>query len=167
MTAEPYTTLMRFREWATNDLYVILAGCLEGLPEPDRTIVVGVLDHIHTVEDIFRHNLERRPHEFHAPRSDVVPSLGALHSASRAIGAWYTEYTAALSLHELAECIDFTYSNGEAARMTRGQMLLHVAMHGTGHRGNISILLQKNGLQPSRDRLTDFLAATGAGGDGW
>ncbi len=160
VTAEPYCTLMRFREWATNDLYVVLAGCLESLPEPDRTIVLRVLDHIHTVEDIFRHNLQRRPHAFRAPRSDAMPPFESLHSASREIGAWYAEYTAALSPQELDEPIDFTYSNGEPARMTRGQMLLHVAMHSTGHRGNIGMLLQKNGVQPNRDRLTDFLEAT-------
>lgn len=42
--------------------------------------------------------------------------------------------------------------------MTRGDMLLHVATHGTYYRGNIGILLQKNGIEPNPDRLTDFLA---------
>lgn len=160
MSTEPYCTLMRFRDWATNDLYGVLADCHEGLPEPDRTIVLRVLDHMHTVEDIFRHNLERRPHAFRAPRSAVMPPFEELRSASRAIGAWYADYTAALAPRQLDEPIDFTYANGEPARMTRGQMLLHVALHSTGHRGNIGILLQKNGVQPNPDRLTDFLEAT-------
>lgn len=43
--------------------------------------------------------------------------------------------------------------------MTRSQMLLHVATHAAGHRGQIALLLQKNGLAPFSDRLTDFFDA--------
>jgi uncharacterized damage-inducible protein DinB len=54
-------------------------------------------------------------------------------------------------------------ANGGPARMTRGEMLLHVAMHAAGHRGQAALLLQKNGIQPWPDRITDFLAADDAG----
>jgi uncharacterized damage-inducible protein DinB len=47
--------------------------------------------------------------------------------------------------------------------MTRGEMLLHVAMHAAGHRGQVALLLQKNGIQPWPDRITDFLRAERAG----
>lgn len=162
MNAHPYATLMRFRQWATSDLYAVLARCIEGVPEPDRSIILRVLDHIHAVEEIFRHNLERRPHDFRAPRSTTMPPFDALRSASSAIGAWYVEYAGGLAPELVDEVVDFTYSNGSSARMTRGEMLLHVAMHGTYHRGNVGILLQKNGIQPNQDRLTDFLEARSA-----
>ena len=55
--------------------------------------------------------------------------------------------------------IAFSFSNGEPGRMTRGEMLLHVALHGAGHRGQVALLLQKNGIQPWPDRITDFLGA--------
>jgi uncharacterized damage-inducible protein DinB len=47
--------------------------------------------------------------------------------------------------------------------MTRGEMLLHVAMHAAGHRGQAALLLQKNGIQPWPDRMTDFLKAEATG----
>jgi uncharacterized damage-inducible protein DinB len=47
--------------------------------------------------------------------------------------------------------------------MTRGEMLLHVALHAAGHRGQVALLLQKNGLEPWPDRITDFLRAEDAG----
>lgn len=159
MNGEPYTTLMRFRQWSTNDLYLVLCNCLHGVPEPERTIILRVLDHIQVVEDIFRHHLQRRPHGHQAPRSQTIPSFETMQVASREMGAWYADYTARLTQAELEAPIEFAYANGEPARLTRGEMLLHVAMHGAGHRGNIGILLQKNGLQPSPDRLTDFLRA--------
>lgn len=43
--------------------------------------------------------------------------------------------------------------------MTRGEMLLHVAKHAAGHRGQMALLLQRNGIQPWPDRMTDFLEA--------
>ena len=43
--------------------------------------------------------------------------------------------------------------------MTRGEMLLHVAMHAAGHRGQVALLLQKNGIEAWPDRITDFLGA--------
>jgi uncharacterized damage-inducible protein DinB len=47
--------------------------------------------------------------------------------------------------------------------MTRGEMLLHVATHGAGHRGQVALLLQKNAMQPYPDRITDFLRAEDGG----
>jgi uncharacterized damage-inducible protein DinB len=57
------------------------------------------------------------------------------------------------------EAISFFFANGKPARMTRGEMLLHVAMHAAGHRGQAALLLQKNGIVPWPDRITDFLGA--------
>ena len=38
---------------------------------------------------------------------------------------------------EVDEPLAFSFANGEPARMTRGEMLLHVAMHAAGHRGQV------------------------------
>ena len=46
---------------------------------------------------------------------------------------------------------------GKRARMRRGEILLHVCLHGTYHRGNAGAVLQLKGLTPSRDSVTDFL----------
>ncbi|WP_447765105.1 hypothetical protein [Sphingopyxis panaciterrae] len=43
--------------------------------------------------------------------------------------------------------------------MTRGEMILHVAMHGAGHRGNIGAILFLNGIEPNPDGITDFVGA--------
>jgi uncharacterized damage-inducible protein DinB len=42
--------------------------------------------------------------------------------------------------------------------MTRGEIILHVCLHGTYHRRNAGIVLQ-NGIAPNDDRMTDFLEA--------
>jgi uncharacterized damage-inducible protein DinB len=159
----PYRTLMHYKRWATNGLNSVLAENLERLPADERILVRRLLDHIQTVDEIFSHNLEARPHGHLAPRSVELPSFDALASKARATADWYADYADALLPEEVDEAIVFSFSNGEPANMTRGEMLLHVAMHAAGHRGQAALLLQKNGIQPWPDRLTDFLRAEDAG----
>jgi hypothetical protein len=65
-----------------------------------------------------------------------------------------------LSEVDFDEPIEFTFTSGKPARMRRGEIILHVCMHGTYHRGNAGAVLQLKGLTPSRDSVTDFLEDT-------
>ncbi|MBN9088853.1 MAG: DinB family protein [Reyranella sp.] len=159
----PYRTLIHYKRWATNGLNAVVAETIDRLPDGDRVLVLRLLDHIQTVDEIFRHNLEAIPHGYAAPRSAEIPSLEVLRNEARATANWYADYADALVADEVDETIDFAFSNGEPASMTRGEMLLHVAMHAAGHRGQVALLLQKNGIQPWPDRITDFLKAGNAG----
>ncbi len=158
----PYRTLMHTKRWATNGLNAVIAEALERIAADERTQILRLLDHIQAVDEIFGHNLEGRPHGYRAPRSVELPSFDALASKARSTGDWYVDYADALLPEEVDEAIAFSFSNGEAVRMTRGEILLHVAMHAAGHRGQVALLLQKNGIQPWPDRLTDFLRAEDA-----
>lgn len=159
----PYRTLIHYKRWATNGLNSVVADNLDRIPEEDRVLIRRLLDHIQAVDEIFSHNLEARPHNHSAPRSTELPSLEVLTRKASATGDWYVDYADALRPDEVDEPIAFSFSNGEPARMTRGEMLLHVAMHAAGHRGQVALLLQKNGIQPWPDRITDFLKAEDAG----
>lgn len=155
----PYRTLVHSKRWATNGLNAVLAESLDRIPEDDRILIRRLLDHIQVVDEIFRHNLEERPHDHRAPRSDELPSFATLEQEARATADWYAGYADTLRPQEIDETIAFCFSNGERARMTRGEMLLHVTMHAAGHRGQVALLLQKNGIQPWPDRITDFMKA--------
>lgn len=157
MLTLPYRTVIHQKRWATNGLNAVLAENLERVPSDERILVVRILDHVQIVDEIFRHNLEARPHGYLAPRSVELPSFDALATRARETGDWYAGYADALMPEELDEAIGFSFSNGEPARMTRGEMLLHVVTHAAGHRGQIALLLQKNGIQPFPDRITDFV----------
>jgi uncharacterized damage-inducible protein DinB len=158
----PYRTLIHQKRWATNGLNAVIAENVDRVPADERILILRLLDHIQVVDDIFRHNLEARPHNHTAPRSAELSSLDALASRARATADWYADYADALLPEEVDEPIAFSFANGEPARMTRGEMLLHVAMHAAGHRGQVALLLQKNGIQPWPDRITDFLKAEDA-----
>ena len=158
----PYRTLIHQKRWATNGLHAVIAETIDRVPADEQVLIRRLLDHIQVVDEIFRHNLEAQPHGYTAPRSPELPSLDALAKSARATADWYVDYADALKPEEVDEPIAVSFANGKPARMTRGEMLLHVAMHAAGHRGQAALLLQKNGIVPWPDRLTDFL---GSGAD--
>jgi uncharacterized damage-inducible protein DinB len=158
----PYRTLVHQKRWATNGLHAVIAETVDRVPADEQVLIRRLLDHIQVVDEIFRHNLEARPHGYAAPRSAELPCFEALAKRARATADWYVDYADALKPEEVDEPIAFRFANGKPARMTRGEMLLHVAMHAAGHRGQAALLLQKNGIVPWPDRLTDFL---GSGAD--
>lgn len=155
----PYRTLIHQKRWATNGLNAVLSDNLERLPADEQVLVRRLLDHIQIVDEIFRHNLVECPHGYTALRSGEIPAFETLAREARATADWYADYADALEPQEVDETIDFSFSSGEPARMTRGEMLLHVATHAAGHRGQVALLLQKNGILPFPDRITDFLKA--------
>jgi uncharacterized damage-inducible protein DinB len=67
-----------------------------------------------------------------------------------------------LAESEFEQPVDLVFTSGKPARMRRGEIILHVCLHGTYHRGNAGALLQLKGFTPSRDSITDFLEGAAA-----
>src|SRR5262249_1144789 len=123
----------------------------------DAAILVRILDHIHVVDRIFQHHLQGLPHAFRAPRSQETQDIRALAKAASDVNDWYVSYVGNLRDAEFDQPVNFVFSSGTRAWMTRGELILHVCLHGTYHRGNAGIVLQKKGISPNDDRMTDFL----------
>jgi uncharacterized damage-inducible protein DinB len=102
-------------------------------------------------------HLEGLPHAFRAARSGEIPDIRTLTEGSKEVDDWYVSYVDNQSAADFAQPVDFVFTNGTSACMTRGEIILHVGCHGTYHRGNAGIVLQKNGISPNDDRMTDFL----------
>jgi uncharacterized damage-inducible protein DinB len=101
--------------------------------------------------------LQGLPHAFQAPRSEATPDVGRLIEGAREVDDWYASYVGKLAASDFDQPLAFAFTNGTPARMSRGEIILHVCLHGTYHRGNAGIVLQKNGIKPNDDRMTDFL----------
>src|SRR6185312_13725254 len=104
-----------------------------------------------------QHHLLGRPHGFQAARSEVMPDLQTLKAGIREVDDWYAAYVRGLSADAFEQPVDFVFTSGKPARMRRGEIVLHVCLHGTYHRGNAGAILQLKGLTPSRDAITDYL----------
>ena len=86
-----------------------------------------------------------------------MPDVRTLAEGSKAVDDWYAAYVDGLSAADFEQPVDFVFTSRKPARMTCGEIILHVCLHGTYHRGNAGIVLQKNGISPNDDRMMDFL----------
>lgn len=157
MIQSPYALLINVKRWADEGLYEAVIQNLGQLTTEETAILLRILDHIHAVDQIFQHHLRGLPHTYKAARSEEIPELQALASSAQEIGEWYASYVGNLTEKDLAQPIDFVFTSGKPARMTRGEIILHVCMHGNYHRGNAGVVLQLKGLTPGPDGVTDFL----------
>lgn len=155
--AQPYSQLIAIKRWADRGLYDVLARNFDRLSAEESTIMLRILDHIHVVDRIFQHHLQGLPHTFKAPRSERIPDLQALADSAREVDDWYAAHVSRMTESDFEEPVDFVFTSGKAARMRRGEIIAHVCLHGTYHRGNAGAVLQLQGITPARDSITDFL----------
>ncbi len=160
MTCRPYAQLIEVKRWADAHLCDAMRQNLERLSKEDAVLMLRILDHIHVVDRIFQHHLQGEPHSFKAPRSDALPDFESLARGVREVDDWYAAYMQGVQASDLDQPIDFVFTHGRPERMSRGEMLLHVCLHGNYHRGNAGALLQLRGLTPGRDGITDYLQET-------
>ena len=159
MPVQPYSNLIRCKQWADRGLETLVADNSDRLEAEDAFIVLRILDHFHVVDRIFQHHLLSMAHPFTGPRSEVVPDAATLAAGIREVDDWYVDYVDGLPAAAFDQPVDFTYTNGTPMRMTRGEIILHVCLHGSYHRGNAGILFQKKGVTGPRDAMTDYLEA--------
>src|SRR5262249_3660978 len=159
VTASDCATLIHYKKWADGGLYRVVAEHLDGLADFEKFVLLRALHPMHAVDRIFQPHLLGKRHGWERPGPREPMPLPVLAEQVRELDDWYVDYVAALPEDRIDETIDFAFPNGAPARMRRADMLLHVVLHGTYHRGNAGILLQKNGVAPNDDRLTDFLGA--------
>jgi uncharacterized damage-inducible protein DinB len=157
MAHAPYSQLVDLKRWADRGLYDVVSRNLDLLTDEDTSLMLRVLDHMHVVDRIFQHHLLGLPHKFDAPRSERLPEFQALANSVREIDDWYASYVAGLAENDFEQPVEFVFTSGKPARMLRGEIILHVCMHGTYHRGNAGAVLQLKGITPNRDAVTDFL----------
>ena len=159
MTSQPYAQLIDIKRWADRGLYDVVSRNFDRLSAEEASIMLRIFDHIHVVDRIFQHHLQGLPHRFLAPRSEQMPELQTLADSAREVDDWYASYVGSLAEDDFEQPVDFIFTSGKPARMRRGEIILHVCLHGTYHRGNAGAVLQLQGLTPSPDAITDFLEA--------
>ena len=157
MAQAAYSLLVDIKRWADRGLYEAVSRNLDRLTEENVSILLRILDHMHAVDQIFQHHLQGSPHRFKAPRSERMPELRALAESVREVDDWYVSYVDSLAADDLEEPVDFIFTSGKRARMRRAEIILHVCLHGTYHRGNAGAVLQLKSITPSPDAITDFL----------
>ena len=145
------------KSWANGELFDVLASVSPSLQAAAIQTAVRTLNHIHVVDRIFRAHLLGEVHGYGATNTADTPELGALNFAVAETDLWFEEYVAGVSEASLAESLAFRFTDGDAGRMTREEMLAHVITHGAYHRGNVGQVLKAIDISPPRDLFTKFL----------
>jgi uncharacterized damage-inducible protein DinB/putative sterol carrier protein len=152
------STLERlFRYKAHSNKETLAAMRLFDDASPAKEIAIRVLSHTYVVDRIFAANLTGAEHGYTSPNTSRAPSLEELSAAIKTSDQWYIDYVSSLDKAQLAERIDFTFTDGEPGRMSREEMLWHVAIHGAGHRGQVGWIMMENSITPPADRFTSYL----------
>ena len=152
------STLQRLFSYKAHSSDEILAAMrLFADGSPAKQVALTVLSHTYVVDRIFAANLTRAEHGYAAATPSHTPSLEELSEAIRTSDQWYIDYVSHLDGPQLAARIDFTFTDGQPGRMSREEMLLHVAIHGSGHRGQIGLMMMQNSIMPPTDGFTSYL----------
>lgn len=147
--------LFRYKAWANDQLLTALAGL--GGDSPITGLAIKALSHSHVVDRIFAAHLRRETHAYTSANLSETPTLEDLSADIRDSDREYIDYVSALDQGELAESIDFVFTDGAPGRMSREEMLMHVITHGIGHRGQVSAVMLLNSVSPAKDGFTTWL----------
>lgn len=147
--------LFRYKAWANSELLARLAAL--GDESPITGLAVKALSHSYIVDRIFAAHIRREAHGYTSANATELPALGDLSADIRASDREYIDYVCRLDREQLAERIDFTFTDGAAGRMSREEMLMHVITHGIGHRGQVSAVMLFDSVAPAKDGFTTYL----------
>lgn len=131
---------------------------------PVAELATAILGHTYAVDQIFAANMLRKAHGYTSPNPSPALTLEELSEAIKASDQWYVDYVSRLEPEQLAERIDFTFTDGAPGRMSREEMLMHVITHGEQHRGQLGSLMELNSVSVPALGFTTYLHQAEASG---
>jgi uncharacterized damage-inducible protein DinB len=156
------TSLFKFKAWSNAQLFAALAELPAERAEQLHSCL-RTLNHIYVVDRIFRAHLAGEPRPFDATNTNATPSVDQLQRDAASTDAWYVDHVSNANAETLAQVLDFSFTDGDAGRMSREEMLLHVITHGGYHRGNVGQVLKSIAIAPPRELYTTFLHSSEPG----
>ena len=147
--------LFRYKAWANDALLTALAKL--GAGSSITGLAIKALSHSYIVDRIFAAHMRRKAHAYTSANSSEMPTLEDLSADIRKSDREYIDYVSALDRDQLAERIDFAFTDGAEGRMSREEMLMHVITHGIGHRGQVSAVMLLNAVPPAKNGFTTYL----------
>ncbi|WP_167507110.1 MULTISPECIES: DinB family protein [unclassified Mesorhizobium] len=144
-------SLLAYQAWANDELAEKLAGMDPVRDAGERHAAIRLMNHIHVVSRIFAAHLKGVAHGYASDNTEEMPEPAALRAAMSEADRWYLDYLEIVSEQELAEPVAFTFTDGDKGGMTRQEMLTHVVLHGSYHRGEIGRMVVRIAVSPPWD----------------
>jgi uncharacterized damage-inducible protein DinB len=144
-------SLLAYQAWANGELLEKLAGMDPSRDAGERQAAIRLMSHIHVVSRIFAAHLKSVAHGYASDNTEETPEPAELRAAMARSDGWYLDYLETVSEQELAEPVAFTFTDGDRGCMSRQEMLTHVVLHGSYHRGEIGRMLARIAVSPPWD----------------
>lgn len=161
MAADNVRMLARYNAWANELIFKAVAELPEGEAlKPRRSVfrnIVHTLNHNYVIDRIFQAHLEGREHGYTARNTAEHPPLGELWPAQQEIDRWYIDWADRAAERELEEKVAFTFVGGGDGRMSRREILEHLVVHTSYHRGFVAQMMYDAGVRPPTTDLTVYL----------
>jgi uncharacterized damage-inducible protein DinB len=153
--------LTRYNAWANQVIFKAVADLPEGEAVKPRPSVfknmVHTLNHNYVIDRIFQAHLEGRPHDYTARNTADHPPLAELWRAQQEVDRWYIQWSDAAPEPSLDERIRFTYVGGGEGLMSRREILQHLVVHTSYHRGFVAQMMFDIPVRPPITDLTVYL----------
>lgn len=143
--------LLAYQAWANDELLEKLAGLDPRRNARERHAALRLMNHSHVVSRIFAAHLTGVAHGYRSDNTDETPAPAELCTAMAECDRWYLDYVETVSEQRLAEPVAFTFTDGDRGCMTRQEMLSHVVVHGSYHRGEVGRMLAGIAVSPPWD----------------
>lgn len=143
---ETLQRLFSHMQWADQR---VLARCRDAHAEVEvahLTEAVRLYAHVLGTERVWYLRLQKQ--DWHVQKVWPTLPLDSCAALASENAAAYTKYLDSISESDLANEIAYVNSRGDAFTNTAGDILLHVALHGAHHRGQIATTLRRVGIEP-------------------
>ncbi|MDF7662190.1 DinB family protein [Erwiniaceae bacterium L1_54_6] len=157
MSTPTIVTLLKYKRWIDLETLKAIKEVDTSAKAEKRHLTLRLMNHIYVVDMIFRANLTGQKHGYTALNTPDTPSTDELLDKMAACTDWYIKAVNAMTVEDLATTIKFQFVDGGEGEMKAVDMLNHVLLHGTYHRGAVGWLLSECGVTPPKDVLTVFL----------
>lgn len=152
--------LYDYNAWGNRQLFAKLE-ILKEAHKAELATALQLVNHYHIVAQIFASHMTSRQQHHATDYTDETPTIGELRSAVNASDEWYLGYIRSLSPTNLSEPVRFKFTDGQNGTMTREEMLTHVALHCTYHRGEVGRIFWQLSITPPWDTFGVYLHQSG------
>lgn len=156
--------LTRYKAWADELTYEAARGLPQSEIKKERQTlfksIIGTLNHNIVVDRIWQAHLLGRDHGFTSRGVLLYPNLNDAHAAQTEMNAWMTQWASEQTDESLNRLVPFNFISGESGELTAGEMLLHLVIHATYHRGWIAEMFFKVPAIPPTTDLPVFLLSS-------
>ena len=151
--------LLQYKAWADQELMQCLCDNHDRLAPELLKKSVRLMNHIHVVDRIFAAHMSGQQHAYTSDNTDSTPEPETLNWAMQDTNQILLKSIQKLDASEMQPRLNFQFTDGDPGSMSATEMLLHLGVHSTYHRGQVSQMLKDAGISPPRELLTRKLHA--------